>query len=108
MSPFFVHKEIKKAKDSNERITVDELSRRCKERIRHRYLVMSKQMFECEQCGGFPRHWVKGLKLHSWFTLWFYKPPKQTDFTFVSANPADLEAPISLSDYLSSKNKTDE
>lgn len=103
MSPFFVYKEIKNAKVNNERITIDELSRRCKERIRHRYVVMSKQMFQCEQCGGFPRHWVKGLKLHSWFTLWFYKPPKQTDFTFVSALPEELEEPMDLAEYLNGK-----
>ncbi len=107
MSPFLVYKEIKNAKSNGERITIDELGRRCKERIRHRYLVMSKQMFECEQCGGFPRHWVKGLKLHSWFTLWFYKPPKQTDFSSVSVNSSELEAPISLKDYLDSKKDTD-
>lgn len=103
MSPFFVYKVIKNAKKNDERITVDELSRRCKERIRHRYLVMSKQMFQCEECGGFPRHWVKGLKLHSWVTLWFYKPPKQTDFTTVSVSPEDLEVPMDLTEYLNDK-----
>ncbi len=108
MSPFSVYKEIKKAKDNDERITVDELSIRCGERIRHRYLKMSKQMFECEQCGGFPRHWVKGLKLHSWFTLWTYKPPKQTDFSPVSVNSAELETPISLGDYLKEKQNSEE
>lgn len=103
MSPFFVNKVINNAKKNDERITVDELSRRCKERIRHRYLVMSKQMFQCEECGGFPRHWVKGLKLHSWVTLWFYKPPKQTDFTTVSVSPEDLEVPMDLTEYLNDK-----
>ncbi len=103
MSPFFVNKVINNAKKNDERITVDELSRRCKERIRHRYLVMSKQMFQCEECGGFPRHWVKGLKLHSWITLWFYKPPKQTDFTTVSVSPEDLEVPMDLTEYLNDK-----
>lgn len=105
MSPFLVYKEIKKAKNNDERITIDELSRRCQERIRHRYIVMSKQMFQCEQCGGFPRHWVKGLKFHSWFTLWFYKPPKQTDFTFISASPDDFEEPMDLADYLNGKSE---
>ncbi len=105
MNPFFVFKEIKKAKENDERITVDELSRRCNKRIRHRYLKMSKQMFECQQNGGFPRHWVKGLRLHSWITLWFYKPPKQTDFSAVSLNAAELESPISLSDYLNERKK---
>lgn len=105
MSPFFVYKEIKKAKQNDERITIDELSRRCKERIRHRYVVMSKQMFQCEQCGGFPRHWVKGLRFHSWFTLWFYKPPKQTDFSFVSVPPEDLEVPVDLTEYLNEKSE---
>ena len=105
MSPFLVYREIKKANRNNERITIDELSRRCKVRIRHRYVVMSKQMFQCEQCGGFPRHWVKGLKLHSWFNLWFYKPPKQTDFTFVSADPAKLEVPVDLTEYLNEKSE---
>lgn len=103
MSPFLVNKVINNAKKNDERITVDELSRRCKERIRHRYLVMSKQMFQCEECGGFPRHWVKGLKLHSWVTLWFYKPPKQTDFTTVSVSPEDLEVPMDLTEYLNDK-----
>ncbi len=105
MSPFLVYKEIKNAKENDERITVDELSRRCKERIRHRYLKMSKQRFECKDCGGFPRHWVRGLRLHSWVTLWLYKPPKQTDFTFVSADPNDLEIPMDLKDYLDSKSE---
>ncbi len=105
MSPFLVNREIKKARANDERITVDELSRRCNERVRHRYLVMSKNMFQCEQCGGFPRHWVKGLRLHSWVTLWFYKPPKETDFTAVSANAKELETPITLSDYLKEKER---
>lgn len=100
MSPFLVHEEIKKARRNNERITIDELGRRCGDRIRHRYIKMSKQMFECEQCGGFPRHWVRGLKLHSWFTLWFYIPPKQTDFTAITVNPEELEVPVDLTDFL--------
>lgn len=105
MSPFLVYREIKKANHNNERITIDELSRRCKVRIRHRYVVMSKQMFQCEQCGGFPRHWVKGLKFHSWFNLWFYKPPKQTDFTFISVDSAKLEVPMDLTEYLNEKSE---
>ena len=105
MSPFLVYREIKKANRNNERITIDELSRRCKVRIRHRYVVMSKQMFQCEQCGGFPRHWVKGLKIHSWINLWFYKPPKQTDFTFVSVDSAKLEVPMDLTEYLNEKSE---
>lgn len=100
MSPLVVFKEIKKAKDKDERITIDELGRRCGDRIRHRYIKMSKQMFECEECGGFPRHWVRGLKAHSWITLWFYKPPKQTDFTAVNRNSEDLEVPMDLTDFL--------
>ncbi len=100
MSPFVVFKEIKKAKDKDERITIDELGRRCGDRIRHRYIKMSKQMFECEECGGFPRHWVKGIKSHSWITLWFYKPPKQTDFTAVNRNSEELEIPMDLTDFL--------
>lgn len=105
MSPFLVYKEIQKAKQNDERIIIDELSRRCGERIRHRYLVMSKQMFQCEQCGGFPRHWVKGLRFHSWFTLWFYKPPKQTDFSFVVTSPENYEVPVDLTEYLNSKSE---
>lgn len=99
MSPFLVYKEIKKAKDNDERITIDELSRRCKIRLRHRYFFMSKQMFECEQSGGFPRHWVRGLRAHSWVTLWFYKPPKQTDFS-MPLNNEKFEEPMSLTDFL--------
>lgn len=105
VSPFFVYKEIRKVKHNNERITIDELSNRCNERIRHRYIVMSKQMFQCEQCGGFPRHWVKGLKFHSWFTLWFYKPPKQTDYSSVTLNLENLEVPMDLTDYLNDKSE---
>ncbi len=105
MSPFFVYKEIKKVKQNDERITIDELSRRCKERIRHRYVVMSKQMFQCEQCGGFPRHWVKGLKLHSWVTLWFYRPPKQTDFSLVSVSSDEFEVPMDFTEYLNNKSE---
>lgn len=100
MSPFLVYKEIQNAKKNDERITIDELGRRCGERIRHRYIRMSKQMFECEQCGGFPRHWVKGLQPHSWITLWFYRPPKQTDFTAFSKSSDDFEVPVDLTDFL--------
>lgn len=100
MSPFLVYKEIQKAKSADERITIDELCRRCGGRIRHRYIRMSKQMFECEECGGFPRHWVKGLKLHSWISLLFYKPPKETDFTAVTVNPDEMEIPVDLTDFL--------
>ena len=100
MSPFFVYNEIKKAKKNQERITIDELGRRCGARIRHRYIRMSKQMFECEQCGGFPRHWVKGIQPHSWITLWFYIPPKLTDFTDISKNPDEFEIPMDLSEFL--------
>lgn len=103
MSPFFVYKEIRKAKRNEERITVDELSRRCGVRIRHRYLKMSKQMFECEENDGFPRHWVKGLKLHSWLTFWFYTPPKQTDFSRLFVMNDNYEVPVSLNDYLNDK-----
>ena len=103
MSPFFVYREIRKAKREDERITIDELSRRCGVRIRHRYIAMSKQMFECAECGGFPRHWVRGMKLHSWLTLWFYKPHKQTDFSMLSVLNDNYEVPVSLNDYLNGK-----
>lgn len=81
MNPFKVSKVIRESKSKGERLIVEELSFRCEGRIRHAYLRMSKEMFECSSCGGFPRHWVLGLKPHSYITLWFYKPPKKTDFS---------------------------
>lgn len=42
---------------------------------------MSEQMFECQSCGGFPRHWVKGVSPYGWVSLWRYEPPKETDFS---------------------------
>lgn len=74
MNPFIVSRTIKRAGEEDNRMTIDMLSAECGMHIRHFYVKMSKEMFVCDECGGFPRHWVKGLKLHSWITLWFYKP----------------------------------
>lgn len=81
LNPFAVQKIIDESKKKGERLIIEELSQRCGIRLRHRFLVMSEQMFECEACGGFPRHWVKGVSLYGWISLWRYVPPKETDFS---------------------------
>lgn len=99
MNPFEVQKTVMEMRKNNEHITIEEFSRRCGVRMRHVYLRMSKEMFECPECGGFPRHWVKGLQLHSFITLWFYQPPKETDFSpEYQIYERELEEPESLTD----------
>lgn len=85
LNPLEVHKIIKESRDNGERLIIEELSRRCGVRLRHAHLRFSKDMFECEACGGFPRHWVKGVSIYGWITLWRYVPPKETDFSPVAA-----------------------
>ena len=85
MNPLEVHKIIKESNEKGERLIIEDLSRKCGVRLRHAHLKMSKDMFECESCGGFPRHWVKGLSLYGWATLWNYEPPKETDFSVVTS-----------------------
>ena len=79
MNPFKVNKVIKENNMNDVQISVDTLSELCGGRVRHAYLRMSDETFLCAESGGFPRHWVEGLKLHSWVTMWFYHPPKITD-----------------------------
>lgn len=81
MNPFKVQKIINESKKNNERLIIEELSNKCGVRLRHMHVIMSKEMFRAESCGGFPRHWVKGVSLYGWISLWTYKPPKQTDFS---------------------------
>lgn len=81
MNPFVVRKIITESKRNGERLVIEELSRRCGVRLRHFHLRMSEEMFEHEPSGGFPRHWIKGLRPLSYITLWNYKPPKETDFS---------------------------
>lgn len=76
MNPFKVNKVIKESDLNDSPISIDTLSRLCGGKIRHRYLRMSQDVFACPESKHFPRHWVEGLKLHSWITLWFYNPPK--------------------------------
>lgn len=83
MNPFKVQKIITECKKKDERLIIEELSRRCDVRLRHAHVRMSKELFEAESCGGFPRHWVKRVSFFGWITLWFYKPPKETDFSFI-------------------------
>lgn len=85
LNPFTVRKIINESKKKGERLIIEELSERCGVRLRHRFLVMSDQMFECQSCVGFPRHWVKGVSLNGWVSLWRYEPPKETDFSPVAA-----------------------
>ena len=56
MNPFKVNKALKEFKKDGKRVTVDVLSQKCGGRVRHKYLRMSKEMFECEENDGFPRH----------------------------------------------------
>ena len=87
MNPFNVQKIINESREKGERLIVEELSKRCGVRLRHAHLVMSKDMFECASCGGFPRHWVKGVSFYGWISLWRYTPPKETDFSPASQAP---------------------
>lgn len=95
MNPFAVNKIIKESKKNEERISIDMLSVRCGSRVRHKYIKMSDEMFECSDSGGFPRHWVERLKLHSWITLWFER--KEDVFTPkndpISVDRPELEVP---------------
>ena len=81
MNPFEVHKIISDSKKNDERLVIEELNQRCGVRLRHAHLIMSQEMFSHGPSGGFPRHWVKGLHPLSYLTLWFYQPPKETDFS---------------------------
>lgn len=94
MNPFDVQKVINESHRNGERLVIEELSRRCGFRLRHAHLIMSKDMFECESCGGFPRHWIKGVSLYGWITLWNYKPPKETDFSATAQAPMRTYAEI--------------
>lgn len=81
MNPFVVRRIISESKQNDERLVIEELSKRCGVRIRHKHVIVSQEMFEHAESGGFPRHWVKGLRPLSYLTLWFYDPPKETDFS---------------------------
>ncbi len=76
MNPFKVERVIRESNKNDTQICVDTLSELCGGRVKHAYLRMSSETFLCAESGGFPRHWVEGLKLHSWITLWFYHPEK--------------------------------
>ena len=92
MNPFKINKIIRESKMNEERISIDMLSVRYGSRIRHKYIKLSDEMFECSDSGGFPRHWVVRLKLHSWLTLWFARReellPSKSD-----SNRPELEEP---------------
>lgn len=76
MNPFKVERAIRESNKNDTQICVDTLSELCGGRVKHAYLRMSSETFLCAESGGFPRHWVEGLKLHSWVTLWFYHPER--------------------------------
>ena len=103
MNPFKVQKIINESSRNGERLIIEELSKKCGERLRHMHVIMSDEMFQSEACGGFPRHWVKGVSLYGWISLWTYKPPKQTDFS-----PVQIEDDLkSLSDFKNLKDVID-
>lgn len=77
MNPFKVNKVIKENNMNDNQICVDTLSELCGGRIKHAFLRMSDETFICAESGGFPRHSVEGLRLHSWFTMWFYHPERE-------------------------------
>lgn len=77
MNPFKVNKVIKESHKEDKKISIDDLSDMCNGRVRHRYIKLSDDTFECESSGGFPRHRVLRLKLFSWITLWFYTPDER-------------------------------
>ena len=106
MNPFNVQKIINASRQNGERLIVEELSKRCGVRLRHAHLKLSKDMFECAACGGFPRHWVKGVSLYGWLTLWTYTPPKETDFSPASQQPVRTYA--ELKDLNDVKNEEEE
>ena len=99
MNPFDVQKIISQSRENGERLVVEELSRRCGVRLRHAHVRLSKDMFEYEAGGGFPRHWVRGVSLYGWISLWRYVPPKQTDFSRVRVD-GELKPFSELSDIV--------
>ncbi|MDD6275805.1 MAG: hypothetical protein PUB20_03145 [Clostridia bacterium] len=90
MNPFKVNIILKECKKDGKRVTVDMLSQKCGSRIRHKYLRMSKEMFECEENDGFPRHWVLGLNLRGWLFLWTSHPKSRFD-TVAVGDPTEIE-----------------
>ena len=105
MNPLKINKVIKESKNNGERITIDSLSQRCNGRIRHRYVRMSNEMFECDECGGFPRHWVEGLSLRGWLTIWFYNPEKFDRVEKADVSPRELEIAQDMSEALKDNEK---
>lgn len=89
MNPFKVNKALKEFKKDGKRVTVDVLSQKCGGRVRHKYLRMSKEMFECEENDGFPRHWVVGLNLRGWLFLWTSNPKSRFE-TVAVGDPSVL------------------
>ena len=86
MNPFKVRKIIYESKKNGEKLVIEELSKKCGGRLHHGQLILSQEMFNYEEGGGFPRHWVKGLRPESYLLMWFYDPPKETDFSKFKMN----------------------
>lgn len=90
MNPFKVNRIINEYRSNDIQISIDRLSEDCGGKLKHSFLRMSRETFLCTESGGFPRHWVEGLKLHSWITLWFYHPPK-FDLSAINNNVDSLK-----------------
>ena len=99
MNPFKVQKTIKDCEKKGERLIIEELSDKCGVRLRHVHVVMSEDTFESGACRGVPRHWVKGVSVFGWLTLWTYRNPLK-DY------PASSEG-IKLKSYAEIKNKNE-
>ena len=69
MSPFKVNRIIK---DSSEKMCIDTLSKQCGVHLRHSFLKMSKDFFDCPVC-GMKRHYVRGVSFYGWTHLAFYE-----------------------------------
>lgn len=74
MNPFEVNRIIKNCKAEGKDISVKDLSRLCDCRISRSFLRMSDDVFISKS--GRRHHKVEGLRISSWYELWFYHPKK--------------------------------
>ncbi|MBP9989707.1 MAG: hypothetical protein KBT46_09460, partial [Ruminococcus sp.] len=93
LNPFKVSRIIRDSKNEGKKLSIDDLSVLCEGRVRHLYVRMSRDTFECESSGGFPRHRVIGLRPTSYITMWFYKPSEIKIEPVTPIDESELEEP---------------
>lgn len=98
MNPFKINKTIKKFKSEGKNISTNDLSRIFDCRISHAFLRLSNDVFVSET--GRPHHKVTGLKAKAWFDLWFYNPPKFSEY---HRDSSKLEIPQDIDEYRAQK-----